>query len=660
VHKHNRDGANIYEDESHDALVNSAINTANLIAEAIKDSQVGIHVEKLVSELQALKESMNARERSKIDSQGVPNSELDKFQSEFRGMLLIVIHALLDIKKVLSKKKLPPVHFGRMNVLTVLIKMCNLISKEREQNAHLSDHCFPYSTSINVDDHNEVVNLDTSPFFKEVGNHYQPKQKDFFKTMICTTASHSKSIQLSGTHSNHNLLKTMCFMMSTMYYSAAPKAAAMECLNFFSKVTPHSGRSMWNILDEGLMRSFNPAIFKPVPMSHLFKVPSWVSIKSPLSPELDGPQEIELVEAPVDQNDISVLVQNNDDVVVVVDKEGVISVEKLDRHHDDHKSNCNLVNHALDHIKLRLISPLNLKHDLELTRDNPLLHSVCLCGMGCACCRQVELSGDLIFHIHGGGFVAMTSHGHESYLRVWAKETGIPIISIDYSVAPEYMYPVQVEECYGAYKWIVENAEKILGRPLRNIFVAGDSAGGNLTLTTTLKCIKEGFRIPDGIVASYPAAYLYNAPSPARLVALVDPLVNFSFLKMCTDSYLDQDADPKNDCFISPAVAPNEYFSKFPPTYMNTGTLDPLFDDCMYVARRINKNNGGKLKLEVYDGLGHGYLNMVDVVPEGLVAAKRISSWIHDLSNSIGECRMHRQDRNSYHEPHDCHQDVAL
>jgi acetyl esterase/lipase len=170
-----------------------------------------------------------------------------------------------------------------------------------------------------------------------------------------------------------------------------------------------------------------------------------------------------------------------------------------------------------------------------------------------------------------------------------------------------------------------------VGVPLNRIFVTGDSAGGNLSLTLTLKCIKEGVRLPDALAVSYPATYLVNAPSPARLVALVDPLVNFSFLQMCNASYLDKSQEPTRDPFISPCVAPDEYLARFPPTYMNVGTLDPLFDDCMYIAKRIHMNTK-RLKLEVYDGLGHGYLNLASAVPEGMAAAKRLSSWLLRMS----------------------------
>jgi acetyl esterase/lipase len=368
---------------------------------------------------------------------------------------------------------------------------------------------------------------------------------------------------------------------------------------------------MWNLLDDGLMKPFHTAILPPIPMSHLFHVPSWTS-----------EDFMELKDIQVSPHEGTELDEIN---VQVGQREGVVSMQQFDQFHDSLQKSTHYTNHPHSSIKLRLISPHTLPHNLDCSADFPIIHNFCCCG-GCASCSHGESQGNLIFHIHGGGFVAMSSSGHESYLRMWAKETGMPIVSVDYSTAPESMFPVQVEECFNAYRWVVNNAKSILGVPLRRIFVVGDSAGGNLSLTLTLKCIKEKFHMPDALGISYPAAYLNTAPSPARLVALVDPLVNFAFLQMCTDSYIDKREDLMNP-FISPAVAPDEYLAQFPPTYLNVGTLDPLFDDCMYFAKRLDQQTG-RVKLEVYDGLGHGYLNLVNAVPEGMKAAKRLSSWL--------------------------------
>lgn len=71
-------------------------------------------------------------------------------------------------------------------------------------------------------------------------------------------------------------------------------------------------------------------------------------------------------------------------------------------------------------------------------------------------------SRGLLLHCHGGGFVAQSSKSHEVYLRQWAKDTGVPILSIDYSLAPEAPFPRALEEVLYIYGWALNNL-KILG-----------------------------------------------------------------------------------------------------------------------------------------------------------------------------------------------------
>ncbi|KAL0478873.1 hypothetical protein AKO1_000407 [Acrasis kona] len=239
---------------------------------------------------------------------------------------------------------------------------------------------------------------------------------------------------------------------------------------------------------------------------------------------------------------------------------------------------------------------------------------------------------NLIFHIHGGGFIAMSSFAHEGYLRRWAIECDMSVVSVDYSKAPESRFPVALEECYSVYLWTIQNAKRILGAPLGKVILAGDSAGGNLSLALVLKCMKEKTKLPHALALSYPCTYVYAAPSPARVNSFVDPLVNFSFLSMCAANYTDATIhDQKRDPFISPCMAPDHMLKLFPPCYIGVGALDPLFDDACYMARRISANNGEKVKLEVVDGMGHGYLNLVDFVPEAKDASDRLCDWIRAI-----------------------------
>ena len=88
------------------------------------------------------------------------------------------------------------------------------------------------------------------------------------------------------------------------------------------------------------------------------------------------------------------------------------------------------------------------------------------------------------------------------YLKPWALGLEIPIVSIDYSLAPEYPFPRAIEECFYAYAWILKNASK-LGWTGKTILFAGDSAGGNLVTIVTIKAIEMGLRKPDAMICFY-------------------------------------------------------------------------------------------------------------------------------------------------------------
>ncbi|CAH0560948.1 unnamed protein product [Brassicogethes aeneus] len=145
-------------------------------------------------------------------------------------------------------------------------------------------------------------------------------------------------------------------------------------------------------------------------------------------------------------------------------------------------------------------------------------------------------SRGLLIHCHGGGFVAQSSKSHESYLRDWAKQLNVPILSIDYSLAPEAPFPRALEEVTYAYCWALKNHE-LLGSTGEKIVAAGDSAGANLILSMTLKCIHLNIPLPMGIFVAYVPTVVNFIPSPARLLCMMDPLLPFGFMMRCLKAY---------------------------------------------------------------------------------------------------------------------------
>lgn len=124
----------------------------------------------------------------------------------------------------------------------------------------------------------------------------------------------------------------------------------------------------------------------------------------------------------------------------------------------------------------------------------------------------------IIFHIHGGGFLSTTPELHADSLTAWAKQTKVPIIAIDYRVAPEYPFPYALDECFEAYLSIMESLGLCVGlsgtiEP--DVVITGDSAGGNIAAATMLKIILHNkakqeqalyqLKKPVAIVLTYPA-----------------------------------------------------------------------------------------------------------------------------------------------------------
>lgn len=107
------------------------------------------------------------------------------------------------------------------------------------------------------------------------------------------------------------------------------------------------------------------------------------------------------------------------------------------------------------------------------------------------------------------------------YLRDWAIQTEWIVISVDYHTAPEFKFPVQIDEGWSVYELLIEG--KLGFRPHRIILV-GDSAGGTIASSVILRAIQEKARIPDGLVMFYPALNLTPSPTPSRLMNCLDTL----------------------------------------------------------------------------------------------------------------------------------------
>ena len=194
----------------------------------------------------------------------------------------------------------------------------------------------------------------------------------------------------------------------------------------------------------------------------------------------------------------------------------------------------------------------------------------------------------VIVYFHGGGFVQYNLDSHDNVCRRLCKMNEAVVISVDYRLAPEHKFPIPLEDCYDASKWIYENHSN-LRIEQSEIFIAGDSAGGNLaTVVCKLLLKKENIRLA-GQILVYPCTdATLSQPS-------IDRLGKGYFLsKDKMQWFMEQYTRNYDDCYdplVSPLFA--EDLVGLPPTFLFTAEFDPLIDDGRKYAQLMEQSGVG-------------------------------------------------------------------
>ncbi|EUJ23925.1 alpha/beta fold family hydrolase [Listeria grandensis FSL F6-0971] len=228
----------------------------------------------------------------------------------------------------------------------------------------------------------------------------------------------------------------------------------------------------------------------------------------------------------------------------------------------------------------------------------------------------------ILYFIHGGGFFAGSVDVVTEALKLFVANTNMIACSIDYRLAPENPYPVGHEDCYTGLKWIHENAARFGGDPT-NIFVAGDSAGGNLTQYCTNKSLEDGSHLVRGQLLLYPTVnmggvkdeHVHFSKEKFDIYSKHSKVINMS-LGMFDDlsGSLGDFLGTKDlmNKYLTPYL---EVSSDLPPTFITVGEHDFLKIETLAYARKLTLA-GIDTTTVVYKGLGHAYIDKVGYYPQ--------------------------------------------
>lgn len=218
-------------------------------------------------------------------------------------------------------------------------------------------------------------------------------------------------------------------------------------------------------------------------------------------------------------------------------------------------------------------------------------------------------NGKLILYFHGGAYQAGLLYFYKNFAPDFYRESGgAEVIYLDYSLAPEFQYPVQLQQALDLWEDLTEKQ----GYKAENIILGGDSAGGNLTLAMMLWLRDHNQKLPKGAFCISPWADMTGTSESAQFNYGKD--VEFGqpgkIMTRQTRQILHQseiyawlgDAD-RQDPYISPVFG---NYHDFPPMLFTAGGDEMLLCDTLTIVQKL-KDLHIPVKCEIQPGMCHIY-----------------------------------------------------
>jgi acetyl esterase len=211
----------------------------------------------------------------------------------------------------------------------------------------------------------------------------------------------------------------------------------------------------------------------------------------------------------------------------------------------------------------------------------------------------------MVFY-HGGGFVLGDIDTHEPFCAEIARLMDLPVVSVDYRLAPEHPFPAGVEDAIAAARWLAGGPAE-LGRQVTGLIPFGDSAGGNLTIVITLALRDEPAAVP--VLAQWP---IYPAANPGRHYPSYDQFCEDHLLSRGSMDWFAQCyAASSKDWRYDPLVKDQ---AGMPPTLVITASLDPIRDQGRAYAAACIQAGVDTTYIEA-QGTVHGFMNLRKALP---------------------------------------------
>lgn len=207
-----------------------------------------------------------------------------------------------------------------------------------------------------------------------------------------------------------------------------------------------------------------------------------------------------------------------------------------------------------------------------------------------------------LVYYHGGGFVLGSIQTHDNLTAQLAEKSGTVVVSVEYSLAPEFPFPQALNEAQECFNWLYENAEE-MGIDRHRIAIGGDSAGANLAAVVCMLNRDQQKVMPALQLLVYPST-IGNNNTPSRREFSEGLLLTKEVLAWYHDHYIDRSEanDPRFN------VLEADDHSNLPPAFVLTAGFDPLRDEGAAYADKLAQSNV-VVRHTCYTDMFHGFLN---------------------------------------------------
>jgi acetyl esterase len=222
--------------------------------------------------------------------------------------------------------------------------------------------------------------------------------------------------------------------------------------------------------------------------------------------------------------------------------------------------------------------------------------------------RETREPGPLMVFYHGGGWVLGDLDTHEPFCAAIARQMDLPVVAVDYRLAPEHPFPAGIEDAIAAARWLAGGPEA-LGRRVTGLVPFGDSAGGNFAIVVSLALRDEPAAVP--VLAQWP---IYPAGHPVKHYPSRDEFGEGYLLSRGSMDWFEQSYAPDRKDWRYDPLKKSQ--AGLPPTLVLTASLDPIRDQGRAYAAACVQAGVNTVFIEA-KGTVHGFVCLRKALPSG-------------------------------------------